>query len=176
MSELPTIITNDIFLLAVFALAAAPLFAMYGTFRIGRVYRSDTDRPRNRLLGRMFWSGASISVAGLYVTALSVGYIVSFFAGQAGDADFGGLTFALALITVLIQPYLNWLALNSLNGEVVLDHGPETQNQREDRQFGTERRLLEVEHNKSGETQNQLDDRVAGDEKRASENEVLDKR
>lgn len=143
--ELPTILTNDLMLLIVSLLAFAPILSGYATWKIGQVLFHDEERPRNRIIRRMFMSGLSISVASVYVAALCIGYIISFINGAAPNADFGGLTFALVLLFVFLQPFLNWLSLRALNGGKV-DIQNETQDQREDRQFGTERRKLEEQH------------------------------
>ena len=116
--ELPTLLTNDLMFLIVLMLAVAPLFSGFAAFKIGQVFFSDTERPRNRIIRRMFSSGITITVASLYVSALAIGYLVEFVSGVALDADFGGVTFGIALLAVFLQPFFNWLALRALNGNI----------------------------------------------------------
>lgn len=72
---------------------------------------------------------------------------------------------------VKIYRRVNLRQLDNPNEDVV--QRVETQNQREDRQFGEERRALEVEHmNSADETANQRDDREVGDAKRAEKTVV----
>lgn len=143
------VLTTDLMFVLVIILAVMPLLSMYATFKIGKVYLSDESRPRNRILRRMFYSGLATSVAGFYITSVCVGYIRRFFDSNTLDpiADVGSVTFALALITVFIQPLLNWLAFRQLRREVdALPLTGQTQNQIEDAKFGHERRILEQQH------------------------------
>lgn len=142
--ELPTLITNQLFFLVVMFLAIIPFFALYATVRIGQIYFKDSVRPRNRVLKAILTTCGVIGLAGLFVTALCVSYAISYFKGEAPDADFGGLAFAGVLSALEIQPYLLWRALNSINGNV--DQLEETQNQREDRFMGDHRRDIERRH------------------------------
>lgn len=143
--ELPTFLTDGLFIAVVVILALMPLAAGYGTFRMGQVLLADTERPRNPIVRRMFWSGVITTVVSVYITLLCVAALMNIVQGEAVEADFGAVTFAAALIALEIQPYLKWITLSKLS--IMVDPGvPETQSQREDRQFGEQRRQLEQEH------------------------------
>lgn len=147
MIELPVLATNALFFLLVCLLTIMPIPAIYGAYKIGQVFWADPNRPRNQIIRVMLVSSATSAVASVYVSALSVQYLLNFVLPQStvNDADFGSVTFAAVLVGVFIQPFLKWRALARL-GTTIEVGVPETQDQREDRQFGEERRKLEQEH------------------------------
>lgn len=80
----------------------------------------------------------------------------------------------LITLSVKIFRRFDLRALDTPTVELVETPRAETQNQREDRQFGEERRKLEVVHMNGDETANQRADREIGDAKRKSEDEIQD--
>lgn len=110
-----TEIFNFLMLIEVAFLTLVPLVTIFGTVMIGRIYFSDNEVPRNRILQRMFTTGVVISIAGLFVSILGIQYMLNFSNGTIVDASILSALFVLSLIAVRLQPFLDWRAFSALS-------------------------------------------------------------
>lgn len=148
-----------------------PLISAYVTYAHYRWWKLYAPSP---LIKHLLISSIAVDVSALivaFIVANSFGIIPI-------DLPVGANTIllALALMIALGVKVYRRISLRALDRpDEDITQRVETQNQREDRQFGEERRALELEHlNGDLETVNQRDDREAGDEKRAAEAQEQD--
>jgi hypothetical protein len=147
--ELTTTATDILFLAGVAILSLMPILALPSAWKVFRIWKADEDRPRNAILQTLTGGTIINALASAFFALLTIGFWRDTFNGVPPDADFGGVLFVIVLIAVGYVPFMKLRTINKLMGrEVDIQEVAETQNQREDREFGAQRRELEVKHNK----------------------------
>lgn len=146
--ELQTTATDIMFLAGVAVLSLMPILSLPSAWKVFKIWKADDGRPRNLILQVMTLGTMVNALSSAFFALLTIEFWSDTFNGVPPDADFGGVVFVIVLIAVGYVPFMKLRAINKLKGrEAATDNGVETQDQREDRQFGETRRELEVKHN-----------------------------
>lgn len=118
MLAFPTEITKDLFIMLVAMLAIVPILDIPASIYLVSVYRADVERPRNRILRLLTTTAVLITIVSIYISTISFGLIAQWLGPATVQADFGGVTFAFALLLMEITPLLKARTLRKLDGNI----------------------------------------------------------
>lgn len=119
MIEFPTLITNALFFVLAMLIVIMPLVDIPCTIFVTHVYLSDTDRPRNRILRILTTSAILVTIVSVFLSALAIQFFINLINGhQDLHADFGGVSFLVALIALECTPVLKARAFLKLDGAI----------------------------------------------------------
>lgn len=136
---------NIIYIGAVIFVGLLAFLVLPSTLYIRGVHQGDTAIPKNELIKALYVNAFVINASALIMTVLVAFFLFRLFSGDMPDPfSLQGMALLTMITAVLTSPVRTARALKKIGSRA--DMGGETQNQREDRQFGEERRSLEAEH------------------------------